>query len=91
MRWLKRGAIALCALAVVALAGIAAVFWAVGTNSGTAWLIERLVAAAPPLLIERVRGTLLAGLRPEGVGKSHDNDSVNISSLSLESKCRQRY
>ena len=65
MRWLKRSAIASRVLAVVALAGAAATACSGSSarESGTAWLVRRLVAAAPQITIERVRGSLLDGLR----------------------------
>ena len=59
MRWLKRGAIGLCVLAVVVLAGVGAAYWAVGTESGTTWLVGRLLARAPQISIDRVSGSLL--------------------------------
>ncbi|HVJ30344.1 MAG TPA: hypothetical protein VNA66_08580, partial [Gammaproteobacteria bacterium] len=84
MRWLKRGALALFALVFVALAGVGAVFWAVGTESGTVWLIGRLVAAAPQISIERVRGSLLGGVRLENVSMRTPRDELDIDSLTLE-------
>jgi len=62
MRWLKRSALVLLALSLLALAGSAVVLWAIGTESGASWLVQRLDAAAPPLSIGRVRGSLLGEL-----------------------------
>jgi translocation and assembly module TamB len=84
MKWLKRSALALAVLVFVALAGVGAVFWAVGTESGTTWLVRRLVAAAPPLSIERIRGSLLGGVRLEGVRMRTPRDELDIDSLTLE-------
>ena len=84
MKWLKRSALALFALVLIALAGVGAVFWAVGTESGTVWLMGRLVAAAPQISIERVRGTLLGGIRLENVRMRTPRDELDIDSLTGE-------
>ncbi len=84
MRWLKRGAIGLGALAIVAVAVLAAAFWAVGMESGTNWLVRRLVATSPQISIERVRGSLLRGVRLEGVRMRTTRDELDIDSLALE-------
>jgi translocation and assembly module TamB len=83
MKWLKRGAFVLLGLGLVALAGAAAVFWAIGTESGANWLVQRLVAAAPPLSIERVRGSLLGDLRLEAVRLRTARDELDIDVLEL--------
>jgi translocation and assembly module TamB len=84
MRWRKGGAIGLCVLLGLALAGLAAALWAAGTESGTTWLVRRLVAAAPQISIERVRGSLLDGLRLEGVRMRTARDELDIDVLDLE-------
>jgi autotransporter translocation and assembly factor TamB len=83
MRWVKHGAIALCALTILALAGVGTLYWAVGTESGATWLITRLVAAAPPISIARARGTLLGGLRLEDVRLRTARDELDIDVLEL--------
>ena len=84
MKWLRRGAILLSAVVVVALAGVAAVLWVAGTDGGTAWLMRRLLAGAPSISIERVRGSLLGGLRLEGVRLRTPRDELDIDSLDLD-------
>jgi translocation and assembly module TamB len=84
MRWLKRGAIGLGVLTLLVLAAAAAGFWAVGTEAGATWLVQRLVATAPQISIDRVRGSLLAGLRLEGVRLRTGRDELDIDSLDLE-------
>ena len=84
MRWLKRGAWALLALAILAFAGAAAVLVVAGTDGGTAWLLQRLVAGAPQLTISGSRGTLLSGLVLEGVRLRTTRDELDIESLALE-------
>jgi translocation and assembly module TamB len=84
MRWLKRGAAAACALALLALAAAGAGLWAVNTERGTAWLVRRLLAAAPQVSVERVRGTPFAGLVLEGVRFRTALDELEIDSLTLE-------
>jgi translocation and assembly module TamB len=83
MKWLKRGAIGLCVLAVIAIAGLAAALWVAGTESGTAWLVRRLVAGAPTISIARIRGSLLDGLRLEGVRMRTARDELDIDVLEL--------
>jgi translocation and assembly module TamB len=83
VRWLKRSALVLLALSLVAFAGVAAVFWAIGTESGTNWLVQRLVAAVPPLSIESVRGSLLGNLRLEGVRLRTARDELDIDVLEV--------
>jgi translocation and assembly module TamB len=84
MRWLRRSAIALSAVVFVALAGVAAVLWVAATDSGTAWLVSRLLAGAPTVSIDRVSGSLLAGLRLEGVRMRTPRDELDIDSLGLD-------
>ena len=83
MKWLKRSAIALLALGLLAAAGAAAVLWVAGTESGTAWLVQRLIARAPQVTIARVRGTLLDVLVLEGVRLRTTRDELDIDSLAL--------
>jgi translocation and assembly module TamB len=83
MRWLKRGALVLLALSLLTAAGVGAVFWAIGTESGANWLVQRLVAIAPPLTIERVRGSLLGNLRLEAVRLRTARDELDIEVLEL--------
>ncbi len=84
MKWLKRSAIALGALAAVAFTIVAAVYWALGTQSGASWLVQRLVAAAPPISIAGVRGSLLGGLRLDGVRLRTARDELDIETLDLD-------
>ena len=84
MRWLKRGAIALVVLVLLAAAGAGAVFWVASTESGTAWLVHRLVARAPQVTIARIGGTLLDGLVLEGVRLRTTRDELDIDSLALQ-------
>ncbi|HSC16297.1 MAG TPA: hypothetical protein VLI71_14330, partial [Gammaproteobacteria bacterium] len=84
MTWLRRGAILLSAVVVLALAGVAGVLWVAGTDGGTAWLMRRLLAGAPSISIERVRGSLLGGLRLEGVRLRTPRDELDIDSLDLD-------
>jgi translocation and assembly module TamB len=84
MRWLKAGAIVLSAFVFVALAGAAAVLWVAATEGGTAWLVRRLLAGAPTVSIERVRGSLLGGLSLEGVRLRTPRDELDIDSLDLD-------
>src|SRR5262245_26988796 len=84
MRWLKRSAIGLVVLGVVVLAGVAAAFWTVGTEGGASWLVRRLLAGAPQLEIDAIRGTLLGGLRLEGVRLRTASDELDIDYLVLQ-------
>jgi translocation and assembly module TamB len=74
----------LSAVVFVALAGVAAVLWVAATDSGTAWLARRLLAGAPSVSIDRVSGSLLGGLRLEGVRVRTPRDELDIDSLDLD-------
>lgn len=84
MRWLKRGALVLCVLVLLALAAVGAGFWAVNTEPGTAWLMRRLLADAPQVTVERIGGRLLDRLVLEGVRFRTGLDELDIDSLVLE-------
>src|SRR6185436_7856389 len=84
MRWLKRSAIGLVVLGVLVLAGVGAAFWAVGTENGTTWLVQRLLAGAPQLSIESIRGTLLGEVRLEGVRLRTASNELDIDYLILQ-------
>jgi len=84
MKWLKRSAFGLFALVLVALAGISAAYWVIGTEGGTAWLVQRILARAPQVSIERVSGSLLAGLRLEGIRMRTARDELDIDRLDLD-------
>jgi translocation and assembly module TamB len=84
MKWLKRSAIAVSALAFIALAGVAAVLYVASTDGGTAWLVSRLLAGAPTVSVERISGSLLGVLRLEGVRMRTQRDELDIDSLSLD-------
>ncbi len=84
MRWLKRSALGLVLLAALALATVGAAFWTVGTEAGTQWLVHRLLAGAPQLSIAAVRGTLLGGLRVEGIRLRTPSDELDIDYLVLQ-------
>jgi translocation and assembly module TamB len=75
---------AMLGVAALAAAAAGALLWLAGTESGTTWLANRLLAAAPTLTIERVRGSLLAGLRLEGVRLTTARDELDIESLALD-------
>lgn len=83
-KWLKRAALVVAALALLAVAAAGAGLWAVRTEGGTAWLMGRLLAAAPQVSVERVRGTLLDRLVLEGVRFRTELDELEIDSLALE-------
>jgi translocation and assembly module TamB len=84
MRWLKRSAIGLVVLGVVALAGISAAFWTVGTEDGTTWLMRRLLAGAPQVSIAGISGTLLDGVRLDGIRMRTAHDELDIDYLALQ-------
>jgi len=73
--------------AVVALAGlvVAGGAWIVGTETGTAWLVQRLLARAAGggLRVERISGSLLDGLVLENVRLRWPRDELDISRLVL--------
>ena len=80
----KPGAIALGGLALGAFAAAAAGAWVAGTETGSAWLVRRLLAGAPQISIERSRGTLLGRLVLEDVRFRTPRDALDIDSLTLD-------
>ena len=86
MKWLKRSALGLVrARCGLALAAVAAVLWVVGTRERHG--VARAAASSPPrrtISIERIRGSLLDGLRLEGVRMRTARDELDIDSLALE-------
>jgi translocation and assembly module TamB len=82
----RRGIAWLLALLVVlaTVGGGAAVLWVAGTQSGTAWVVNRLLAGAPQVTIAGMRGTLLEGLVLEGVRLRTERDELDIDSLTLD-------
>lgn len=72
------------ALALLVLAAAGVVFWAVGTEAGAAWLVGRLVAGAPQISIDGVRGSLLGRLVLDGVHFRTERDELDIDSLALQ-------
>jgi translocation and assembly module TamB len=84
MKWLKRALIVTLTLAVLAALGGASLLWVIGSESGTRWLVARLLAATPGLTIARQRGSLREGLVLEGVAWRSARDELHIDSLSLD-------
>ena len=84
MKWLRRGMIAILSLALLATAGATTLLWLASTERGTAWVLNRLLAAAPALAIDQVRGSLLSGLQLEGVHFRTPRDELDIESLALD-------
>jgi translocation and assembly module TamB len=82
--WRKRTALALALLVALAMLGGAGALWVVGTQAGTAWLVGRLLADAPQVTIARIRGSLLGGVRLEGVRLRTARDELDIESLTLD-------
>jgi translocation and assembly module TamB len=83
MRRRTRGLLAALALVLVlGAAGVTAVFWAVGTEAGTSWLVRRLLAGAP-VSVARIRGSLLDGVQLENVRLRTARDELDIESLAL--------
>lgn len=79
MRWLRAGivAVVLALASLMALAGMLA--WAVGTESGTAWLLARLQPRVPvPIAIGDVRGTLWHGLGATNLDVTIGTDRLQI-------------
>jgi translocation and assembly module TamB len=73
--------VALGALAIVAAVAIA---WALGSEQGSAWLIERLEArASPAVSIGRVSGSLLGGLTLAQIEVRLPSDELDIATMSL--------
>ena len=70
-------------LGVLVVAGAAAAFWVLGTESGTVWALERLFVRTP-VVVDRVRGTLLGGLVLEGVRVRLPRDELDVARLALD-------
>jgi translocation and assembly module TamB len=83
VKWLKRSALTLLAVVVLALAGVGAVLYAVGTDAGTAWLVRRLLVDAP-VSVARIRGSLLDGVVLEDIRFRTARDELDIDSLMLQ-------
>ncbi len=84
MTWRKRSAVALVLLVALAAAGVGAVLTVVGTETGTAWLVRRLLAGAPGVTIAAIRGSLLEGVRLEDVRLRTARDELDIDVLTLD-------
>lgn len=84
MKWLKRSVLALLGLALLAGAAVGGGAWVIGTEHGTTWLVQRLIAGAPPVSIARISGTLLEGVLLEGVRLRTARDELDIESLALD-------
>jgi len=80
----KLAAFALSGLALLALAAAGAGAWVTGTETGTAWLVGRLLEGAPQISIGRIRGTLLGRLVLEDVRFRASRDELDIDSLTLD-------
>ena len=82
MKWQRVGIVgaAVAVAALIALAGTLS--WALGTESGTAWLLARLQARAPvPMAIGEIRGTLWHGLGATDLEVMIGADRLQIDNL----------
>ena len=64
MRWVLRSLLAVAALCALALVGVVAALWVLGSEQGTAWIVERALARTNgAITIGRIEGTLLGRMR----------------------------
>jgi translocation and assembly module TamB len=80
----RRVTVVLACIGALAVAALGAVLWAVGTESGTAWLARRVLARAPGVSVTAVRGSLLRGVVLEDVRVRLARDELDIARLALE-------
>jgi len=84
-RWLHRTLAGLLVLGTLAVAAVAALFWLLGSQSGTDWLLARVRPRIEPAFqIGRVTGTLLGGLAIEDVHVRLARDEVDFARLDAE-------
>ncbi|HEX5048557.1 MAG TPA: translocation/assembly module TamB domain-containing protein [Gammaproteobacteria bacterium] len=85
MRWLHRTLAGLLALGTLGVAAVAALFWLLGTQGGTDWLLARARPRIEPAFqIGRVTGTLLGGLVIEDVRVRLTRDEVDFARLEVQ-------
>ena len=84
MIWRHRGLFALLGAGVLAGAGIAAGMWLLGTQAGTVWALDRVLARASGVAVGRVGGTLLGGVVLENVRVRLPRDELDVASLALD-------
>lgn len=84
MKTIRYIVIALNVFVVLLLGAVGVVAWAVGTESGTAWIVERIVSRAQPTLeIESVAGTLFGQLELGGIRYRGPADDVTVDHLAV--------
>ena len=84
MIWLRRTLFALLGLGVLAAAAVGAGQWLLGTEAGTAWALDHVLARASGVAVGRVRGTLLGGVVLENVRVRLPRDELDVASLALD-------
>ncbi len=84
MIWLRRSLFVVLGLGVLAALGAAAGLWLLGTESGTAWALERWLARVPVITVGRTHGSLLGGLVVEDVRVRLPHDELDIARLALD-------
>ena len=89
MRWLRRTLLAILALGVLAMAGVAAVLWLLGSQAGAQWVIARAETGAGNVLsVGSVEGSMLGGLVLNDVHVRLPRDEVDIATLRLSWNAR---
>jgi translocation and assembly module TamB len=84
VKWLRRTLLGILALGGLAMAGLAAVVWLLGSQSGAEWLIARAETSAGNMLsVGSVEGSMLGGLVLNDVHVRLPRDEVDISTLRL--------
>lgn len=83
MKWLRYIVISVNVLAAVVLLAIGAGAFLIGSEAGTAWLVERARRVLPELTIGAVSGTLAGQLRLDDVVLTIEDDRVAVDSLEL--------
>ena len=84
MKWLKRALIMTLTLTVIVALAAASLLFVVGSESGSRWLVARLLADTPELTIARQSGSLREGLVLEGVAWRSARHELDIDSLVLD-------
>ena len=80
----RRSLFALLGLGVLAIVGIAAGVGLLGTEAGTAWVLDHVLARATGVAVGRVSGTLLGGVVLENVRVRLPRDELDIERLALD-------
>ena len=81
-RWLVGG---LSLLLLVAIVGASAVWWVVATETGTRWLLGRVLEYVPAdVEVRELSGTLWQGVRLEHVAYTDAGRRVDLTGLDLE-------